>query len=171
MKCKILLILVVSGMLLFSCKEKMTKQNNSEENVTTEKNEASKAKIIENDAITRAESTPEIEKYVCYTSDTNKTKRIWVGFDKSSKAVRLKYEGQNESLVLRHDKEEYIEGGSQPTIINYYDEIYEGEITGKYTVKNSGNWSYITYTKGKYGKEFNYTIDHSADPFGSSPCF
>ncbi|SEK46047.1 hypothetical protein SAMN04487910_0578 [Aquimarina amphilecti] len=168
---KNLLILALIAILCFSCEEKNKKQQDSQVNLTTEKSEPSDAKTIENDTITISESNSKIDKYVCYTSDENKTKRIWIGFDKDNKAVKLKYEGQKESLVLKHNKEEYIEGGSQPTIINYYDEIYEGKVNGKYTVKNSGNWSYVTYTRGKDGKAFKFTIDHSANPYGSEPCF
>jgi len=110
-------------------------------------------------------------KFICYTNDANTDKRIWIGFDKSQRGVLVKYEGQSESIPLRFVSEDYRPGGTQPTIITTYDEIYRGEVNGQYTLTKSGNWYYVSYERGRDGKTFTYTIDHMANPLGSAPCF
>ena len=64
-----------------------------------------------------------------------------------------------------------IEGGTQPTIIDYYDEIYNGEINGHYKLTKSGNWYYVLYIRGRDNKEFNFTVDHTTDILSTTSCF
>ncbi len=111
------------------------------------------------------------EKYICYTNNTNTSQKIWIGFNNQAKATQIKYKGQTESIPLKFVKNEYLEGGTQPTIIDYYDEIYNGKINGRYILTKSGNWYYLTYKRGKDDKQFNFTIDHTANNLSSTPCF
>ncbi|PHS04197.1 MAG: hypothetical protein COA88_14040 [Kordia sp.] len=112
-----------------------------------------------------------MKKYICYTMDNNKKKRIWIGLDAKENAVAIKYEGQKEVISLQYSKEEYLKGGAHPTIIRYYKEIYQNKVNGIYKLTHSGLWDYVQYIRGKDGKKFNFTIDHDANPYGSSPCF
>jgi len=112
-----------------------------------------------------------MKKYICYTMDNNKSKRIWIGLDANENAVAIKYEGQKETISLQYNKEEYLKGGAHPTIIKYYNEVYQNKVNGEYKLTHSGLWDYVQYTRGKDGKKFNFTIDHNANPYGSSPCF
>lgn len=111
------------------------------------------------------------DHYICFTNDKNTSRRIWVSFTKDNIAIEIKYEGQTEGIELKFTHEEYIEGGTHPTIINYYDEIYNGTINGRYKLTHSGIWDYLEYTRGRDSKTFNFTIDHNADPYGKTPCF
>lgn len=129
-------------------------------------------RVIINNYPTTASTTknPEKLKYICYNSDDNNSK-IWVGFNDSEKATRIKYLGQQESIELQHTKQDFLKGGAYPTIIDYYNEIYNGKVNGTYKLTKSGIWYYVTYTRGKDGKEFKYTIDQNLTPFSSKPCF
>ncbi|WP_299892197.1 hypothetical protein [uncultured Lacinutrix sp.] len=111
-----------------------------------------------------------IEHYICYTNNDKKDMRIWISFSKE-KAIQIKYNGQQDAIDLIFDKETYIKGGSHPTIIKYYNEIYNDKVNGIYKLTHSGNWDYVEYTRGKDSKIFNFTIDHNANPYGKTPCF
>lgn len=116
-------------------------------------------------------SLNEIDHYICYSNDNRKEKKIWVGFNKNDIALKLKYEGQDESIELEYLKNEYQKGGAYPTIRTYYNEIYGGQVNGVYKTTHSGNWDYVEYTRGKDNKVFKFTIDHKLNPYGSIPCF
>ncbi len=161
-------ILTLTALIIFSCKDQKTNQNTTTEQVVEEKVDTISS-VINKETLKDLSVVP--HHYICYTYDRNKTKRIWIGFSEKNLAIELKYEGQQESLQLKYNTEEYIEGGAHPTIIKYYDEIYQNKVNGKYKLTHSGNWDYVTYIRGKDNKEFNYTIDHHANPYGSIPCF
>jgi len=162
---------------VYSCKENSNPSNAEEKEVpvSTEQEQdapVSEATETETESNTKTDSiTAAPLKYICFTSDTDKSKRIWIALDKNERAQKVKYEGQAEAMALKHTKEDYQEGGVHPTIINYYDEIYDGKVNGSYKLTHSGNWDYVTYTRGKDGKVFKFTIDHNANPYGSTPCF
>ena len=120
-------------------------------------------------AITIAKTSP--KKYICFTNDKNSNQKLWLGLDDTGKAVVIKYKGPQESKELNFTKVTSVSGGSQPTIIEHYDEIYEQKINGQYILKKSGNWYYLNYIRGKDRKEFNFTIDHTAENITSRPCF
>ncbi|GAA4235244.1 hypothetical protein GCM10022291_16600 [Postechiella marina] len=153
------------------------KSNNKQKEITLDtlqhthelKNKANK---IDKKVINEIEDTnSDISNYICYTNNNNKSKKIWIGFNNSNKAMKIKYNGQSESIPLKFVRNEYIEGGTQPTIIDYYNEIYNGEINGHYKLTKSGNWYYVLYTRGKDNKEFNFTVDHTMGVLSSKPCF
>ena len=160
--------------ICISCGQKSSiKQNNinsdKKEQTSESLNKKSKIDIEEIDEIKKESST--IKKYICYTSDNNNSKKIWIGFNDSNKATEIRYKEQSESIPLKFIRNEYIEGGTSPTIIDYYNEIYKGKINGVYKLTKSGNWHYVTYKREKDYKEFKFTIDHTADNFSSTPCF
>ncbi|MCL7764230.1 hypothetical protein MPF19_12455 [Polaribacter sp. Z014] len=164
-------IILTTLILFISCKEKDAKTSNTKE-PKLEKQILKDYKPADSiDKKVAIDSVFKIDHYICYTFNDDKSKRIWIGFSKNKETVKLKYEGQKEPLILKHSKEEFIEGGAHPTIINYYDEIYNGKVNGAYKLTHSGIWDYVKYIRGKDKKEFNFTIDHNSNPYGSSPCF
>lgn len=173
---------LIIALSLFSCQEKTSKPETSHEKEI--KSEVQKrpdtiSKNIIKEAIveSKAENIKEnkTEKvalyYICYSNNTIKSQKIWISFDEKNQAVEIKYKGQTDSIKLNFDKEEYMEGGAHPTIIKYYNEIYNGKINGQYKLTHSGNWDYVKYIRAKDGKEYNFTIDHHLNPYGSKPCF
>jgi hypothetical protein len=110
-------------------------------------------------------------QYVCFTLDSKPSVRIWIKYAKNGKAIELKYLNQSETLKLKHLKEEYKEGGAYPTIINYYEEIYNEKVNGTYILTHAGNWDYVKYISTSDSTTFNFTVDHSFTPYSSTPCF
>ncbi|MDO6676917.1 hypothetical protein MK851_15545 [Tenacibaculum sp. 1B UA] len=164
-------------LLLFiciSCGQKSSKKQNDIKSDKIEQtreslNKKSEIDIEKIDEIKKESST--IKNYICYTSDNNNSKKIWIGFNDSNRAIEIRYKGQSESIPLKFIKNEYIEGGTSPTIIDYYNEIYNGKINGVYKLTKSGNWYYVSYKREKDDKEFNFTIDHTVENLSSTPCF
>lgn len=117
-------------------------------------------------------SLKEIKYYICYNEDTKKKITIWVGFNDKSDPVQVKYKGSPEpmDIVFKNEVNTNV-GGAYPVLVTYYDEIYDGKVNGQYVFTKSGNWYYAEYTRGRDGKVFKFTIDHDANPFGTSPCF
>ena len=112
-----------------------------------------------------------INYYNCYLNDEKSSKKIWISFTENDKAIFIQYMGQTDSIQLIFDREEYIKTGAHPTIIKYYLELYNEKINGMYKLTHSGIWDYVTYTRGKDGQVFNFTIDHNSEPYGKKPCF
>ena len=110
-------------------------------------------------------------QYVCFTFDSKPSVRIWIKYAKNGKAIELKYLNQSETLKLKHLKEEYRVGGAYPTIINYYEEIYNEKVNGTYILTHAGNWDYVKYFRESDSTTFNFIIDHSFTPYSSTPCF
>lgn len=167
---KYLILLVIC----ISCGQKSSKKQNDTNSDNIEQKSDSLNKKSDIDAIKIDETKKEsaaIKYYICYTSDTNNEMKIWIGFNASDKAIEIRYKGQTESIPLKFTKNEYIEGGTSPTIIDYYTEIYDGKVNGVYKLTKSGNWYYVSYTREKDKKEFKFTIDHTAENFSSTPCF
>ncbi|MBW2961489.1 hypothetical protein [Mesonia aestuariivivens] len=168
---RILLLLLFVSTFTISCKESNQHQKKNTDTLKEAETKKKKQEAViekEEPSITKESKN---SKYVCFTNDNNKSKRIWVEFAANGKASHVKYEGQNEAISLQYVKEESTEGGAHPTIKNYYQEIYKGEVNGEYILTHSGVWDYVTYIRGKDGKEFNYTIDHNSNPYGKKPCF
>jgi len=174
MKKNLILKLLILSLVCISCGQKSNKEqrkiiSDTKQYTSESLNSTNKIDKEEIDKIKDVKST--IVNYICYTNDNNKSQKIWIGYNNSNKAVTIKYKGQSEPIQLKFVKNEYIEGGTQPTLIDYYNEIYKGEINGNYKLTKSGNWYYVSYIRGKDNKEFNFTIDHSADNLTSTPCF
>lgn len=112
-----------------------------------------------------------VAHYICYTNNKNKRNKMWLSFNEKSIGLQVKYQGQQDAIDLVYVKSEYEKGGAHPTITNYYNEIYGGTINGTYKTTHSGNWDYVEYTRGKDGKVFQFTIDHTQNPYGTTPCF
>ncbi|MEM6767945.1 MAG: hypothetical protein AAF655_23630 [Bacteroidota bacterium] len=112
-----------------------------------------------------------VDHYICYTNDEGTTGRIMISFTEEGKVLWVQYEGQSASIALAFEREETHDDGIIYSIDTYYQEIYEEKVNGQYKLTHSGNWDYVRYTRGKDGKEFRFTIDHDANPYGSSPCF
>ncbi|WP_378187430.1 hypothetical protein ACE939_03710 [Aquimarina sp. W85] len=112
-----------------------------------------------------------IDYYICYKNNQNENQKIWIGFNKEDIALKVKYKGQAQGIVLEYNSSEYIEGGAHPTLIKYYNEIYGGKINGVYKTIHSGNWDYVEYQRGKDSANFNFTIDHELHPYSKHPCF
>ena len=143
---------------LFSCKEK----NNTEKVKTPQVSVENTKKV---------KPTLEVHHYICYTNDKKKSQQIWISFDKKNEAIQIKYKGQTAAIPLVFEKEEMMNDGAHPTVIKFYNEIYNGQINGIYKLTHSGIWDYVEYTRGTDQKKFNFTIDHSQNPYGKNPCF
>ena len=118
-----------------------------------------------------AQLIQKLNHYICFENDENISPRIWISFNSKEFALQVKYEGQNNAIDLKFIKEEYREGGAHPTVIKYYDEILDGDLNGSYKITHSGIWDYVLYKRKRDGKEFHFTIDHEANPYGKIPCF
>lgn len=109
--------------------------------------------------------------YISYNSDDNKSKELMIGFTKNGKAQYVKYAGQSRHLELRHVKEE----NEERNFMDYYNEIVNGEVNGKYKLTHSGNWDYVEYTPKNSDKRFKFTINHDAtivgDTYRTTPSF
>ena len=111
-----------------------------------------------------------VHHYICYSgSERDGSNRIWVSFEENSKAIKIKYEGQDQPYKLVFTKEETFQNGT--TIVKHYQEVIDGKITGNYKLTHAGIWDYVTFTRARDLEEFNYTIIHDADPYGKHPCF
>jgi len=160
--------------LLVSCQTKGTDSKQSkkgDQQMEQEQNKSDKEALTSTKPKADGNPATSIAHYICYTDDTKKDRRIWIAFTEESKAVKIKYQGQTQSIDLDFKKQDFKKGDAYPTTIDYYDEIYEGKKNGEYKLTHSGNWDYVAYTRGKDGKVFNFTIDHNADPYGKQPCF
>lgn len=151
--------------MLAACQPTSTSQM-----ATSEEKEAIQEILVIEEEITREDSIL-INHYICFTNDSGSTGRIMISFTEEEKALEVKYEGQTSSIKLELEREVIHEDGLVPSVDSYYQELYEGKVNGQYKLTHSGNWDYVTYTRGRDGKKFTFTIDHDANPYGSSPCF
>ena len=118
--------------------------------------------------------TPEIIGegfFTCFENDENPESLIWIRFDAIGRAQRVSYNDQEKENGLRFEKQEIRQGAAYPTTITYYDEIEEGETSGKYTHTYQGNWEYVKYLGKGNADEVNFTINRRAGGDGSTPCF
>ncbi len=165
---KSLNVICTLGSLLFTlvaCQSTSTPQTS-----TSVQDEAIQETAVVVEEISQEDSML-VDHYICYTNDSGSTGRIWISFTEEEKAMEVRYEGQTSSIQLEYKREEFHKGGSAPSIDTYYQEIYEGKVNGEYKLTHSGNWDYAVYTRGRDGKVFTFTIDHEANPYGSTPCF
>lgn len=100
--------------------------------------------------------TKDPDYYITYDSDNRSSKQLMIAFSQNGKALFAKYSGQLRQLALKFVKDE-SEGRN---IIEYYDEIVNGEVNGTYRLSHSGNWDNAEYTVKKTGKKFDFTINH-----------
>ncbi|OEK08651.1 hypothetical protein A8C32_04165 [Flavivirga aquatica] len=174
---KLKYIIFASVLSLFSCKEAQkntTDFNKKEESISVNKTTASdtlEKKEPENSIGTDALKKDAVDHYICYKDDKKAERVIWISFTEKSRAIQVKYKGQNTAIDLVFVKEEFIKGGAHPTIITYYNEIHDGKLNGEYKLTHSGNWDYVKYIRGKDGKKFNFTIDHNSNSYRKSSCF
>jgi hypothetical protein len=170
------LILFLSSIILYSCNQGTVKKD---ENVNGE-NPTVSTSPIEKEVIKNTDSTTVVNikdsikanhHYICYTFDNNKDKRIWIEFTEDGKATRLKYQGQKNAIDLDFQDEDSSQNNAYPTTVSTYKEMINGKINGVYTLSHGGVWDYVNYKNATSSKEFNFTIDHEADPYGKTPCF
>ncbi len=124
-----------------------------------------------NDATEDIGAPPIVDYFICYKNNKNPKMLIWISFTNKGKAIELKYKGQKDTIPLEFEKKESTKGGAYPIVYEYYNEILDNKINGKYLLTHSGNWDYVEYTRGKDGKIFKFTIVHDANPYGKEPCF
>ena len=170
------LILFLSSTILFSCNQRTVKkdENANGENPTVSASPLEKEVIKNTDSTTVVNIKDSIKAnyhYICYTFDNNKDKRIWIEFTEDGKATRLKYQGQNNAIDLDFQDEDSSQNGAYPTTVSTYNEMINGKINGVYTLTHGGVWDYVSYKNATSSKEFSFTIDHEADPYGKTPCF
>ncbi|WP_143525199.1 hypothetical protein [Labilibacter marinus] len=144
--------------------------HNGEEKLYTKLNnlktkDADKQQTIEENAKAKSH-------YICYKEDNDTNLYIWIRFS-DGKAKEIKYKGMESTIELEFDKksENLNPEGSYPVFADYYNEMVDGKVNGVYKLTHSGNYDYAEYTRAKDSKTFNFTIDHSANPYGSTPCF
>lgn len=173
---KKIVLTVVILFFIFSCKEK-TENTHS---VTLENKLKSTSDKVDLETTVKNQKTESpkvdsvstvIDHYICYKDDKVASRMIWISFTDKEDAVQIKYKGQKLPIDLVFIKEEFIKGGSHPTIIKYYSEKIGPEINGEYKLTHSGNWDYVEYTRGKDDRMFNFTIDFESNPYGKEACF
>ncbi|VXB67107.1 conserved hypothetical protein [Flavobacterium sp. 9AF] len=163
---------------LFSCKEKTVDKPTLEINNSTliepveEKNQVLNEMVEEGIKDTlNTSNDPIVNHYICYKDNEVPSRIIWISFTKDGKAIQIKYKGQKEAINLTFVSEDITEEGAHPTIETIYDEVYNGTKNGTYILTHSGVWDYVSYTREKDKKQFQFTIDHEANPYGKEPCF
>ncbi len=164
-------IIFIVCMMVFSCKEKANKSTPEKQVDTVPKIKVLEAKESQENVKIEEKSNAKADHYICFKDDKVPSRMIWISYTEKDKALQVKYKGQKEAINLIFDKEESISGGAHPTIIKYYNEVYNGQHNGTYKLTHSGVWDYVEYTRKKDGKTFNFTIDHNANPYGKKACF
>ena len=115
------------------------------------------------------------KSYRCFDCDNNEKLKISVEYLDDT-PVFIKYKGQNSSIFLTLIKENKKSNKGYSATEESYNEIINGQYSGKYIFTHSGNWDYIVY-KRKDGRQFKFTvnIDESLDPKGdgyrTTPCY
>ncbi|WP_025743303.1 hypothetical protein [Aquimarina pacifica] len=141
--------------------------NNGEEKVY------SKLSNLKNIATHDKLQTKEVKHYICYTNNNDPSNIIWISYGTDGKAIQIKYKGMKAPIALVFDKqsENLNPGGPYPVFVNYYNEIVDDKVNGVYKLTHSGVYDYVEYIKGKNSKILNFTIDHSVNQYGATPCF
>jgi hypothetical protein len=113
--------------------------------------------------------------FICYEGDEESGLAISINFNKAGRALGVMYRGQTDLMRLAFVSETMETKGSYPTTKTTYNELYEGKVNGTYLLTHSGNWDYATYTRGRDGAEFTFTIDHDLSIDGGgyriNPCY
>tara|TARA_B110000879_G_scaffold186796_1_gene248229 strand:+ start:154 stop:603 length:450 start_codon:yes stop_codon:yes gene_type:complete len=123
------------------------------------------------------DSSDKVSYYICYNEDNGSSLNLSIGFNNKSRALSVKYKGMNSSMDLIFIRgENQNPRGPYPVLVEYYNEMYQEKVNGKYTLIHSGIWDYVEYTRGKDSKKFNFTIDHNtidhnSNSYRSTPCF
>ena len=119
-------------------------------------------------------------KYVCFQSDSIKTLKMAVLFDKNRKAKFVKYAGQKDSIPLYyHSIYKNKNPGGIPAVYwaATYLEKVNGKITGEYTFTNAGTFDLdVTYLRKRDNREFYFEVidDQNKEegfPYRAAPCF
>ena len=85
---KTIFTLIITALIVFvSCKEKATKTSSNKDLKIENKilKDDKSVKSIDNEA--DIDSVFKIDKYICYTLNNDKSKRIWIGFSKKNKEI------------------------------------------------------------------------------------
>jgi hypothetical protein len=113
--------------------------------------------------------------FICYQADKQPTLQLAIYHTSDGRATSLIYKGQQDYIPLQFTGEEISTEGIIPNITQHYLEIFDGQENGKLKLTHSGNWDYASYTRGKDGKTFDFTIDHDLtivnDTYRTTPCF
>ena len=112
-----------------------------------------------------------VDHYICFKANKKGSKDLWISYTSDGYAKKVKYEGQKDSISLDFIAEEFQKGSAYPTVIKYYKEIYNNQLNGWYKITHAGNWDYVEYQNAKNITIFNYTIDHTKNPYSKKPCF
>jgi hypothetical protein len=100
------------------------------------------------------------QEYQCFVNDNNPSMEISIYSDNSGVAKKIIYKGQKSwiNLVFVKTIDDLNSGGAYPVFADLYNEVYNGKVTGRYTITKSGIWYYVKYKRKKDGKIFNFTI-------------
>ena len=122
--------------------------------------------------VTTVDSSDKVSYYICYNEDNGSSLNLSIGFNNKGRALSVKYKGMNSSMDLIFIRgENQNPRGPYPVLVEYYNEMYQEKVNGKYTLIHSGIWDYVEYTRGKDSKKFNFTIDHNSNSYSYTPCF
>ncbi len=103
---------------------------------------------------------PYADHFIVYTEDKKASPDLLIAFGENGKALYAKYDGMKAILDLRFESDKMDNQGAYPTMEDTYTELDMDKENGTYVLTHSGNWDYATYTRGKDGKTFQFTIDH-----------
>jgi hypothetical protein len=115
------------------------------------------------------------KSFKCFVCDNNKELKISVEYADDT-PISLKYEGQNSSIQIKKIKGSLKTQKGTGNFTESFDEIVNGQSSGKYIFTHSGYYDYIEYIR-KDGKKFDFTInlDDSVNPngdgFRTTPCY
>ena len=112
--------------------------------------------------------------YKCFVCDTKPNLQISVCFE-NERVVYVKYKGQDETIPITFLKTKFENGSA--VYNDSYVEKYRGTVNGTYVITHTGNWDYVSYTRKKDGKKFEFTINHETsvnerdNSYRTTPCF
>ena len=120
--------------------------------------------------IEEPQNPPSEEKgyYICYKGDDKPSLQFVVYYNDDGDAQSVRYKGQSEKMDLKFVERAIIDEGQAPYILKY-DEMYKGEVNGRYEFTHSGNWDYAKYIR-QDGKVFNFTFMAEVS-YKEEPCF
>lgn len=112
--------------------------------------------------------------YWCFVCDNNPNLKISLRF-KNGSPYSVKYAGQKEEIKIKLFKEEEYTGGAHPMNVMYYNEIFNGKVTGIYQITFNGAFNYLKYTRKKDGKVFEFDMDNESstinETYRKTPCY